>query len=431
MVHAVRRKRSSMIALLTRCCAVVALVTAAACDVLGPDRGKIDYVEVVAAESHACALAATGAAYCWGATQDDAVRPPRAVSGSQRFEDLSLTRVNGAWEQDYSPQEPTVVVQAGSWGVTRDGSAAYWGSESWQGAGVPTSIEADFEAIVAGGVFGIIPNGRLSGGPGPGYNLTTCGLTAEGEIRCSGDNQFGQLGRGPGAIASDEWEPVSGSVRYATLPDGSLDGLHVCALSVEQQAYCWGLNSSGQLGADSDERCLGLSLFPNAPESPCSRTPLPAAGGQRFVDIAVGRAYVCALDLAGAIQCWGRNSDGELGRGFVSPGEAPAAVSSDIRFTSVSAGGSHACATAEDGRGYCWGNNSSGQLGDGTTSGAPFPREIAGGHRFTSISAGAGAFTCGITVTGRVLCWGHGFHGQLGNASRESSLVPVPILDPV
>jgi hypothetical protein len=413
-----------------KCWMLAMLFVSSACDVLGPGNGHVDFVEVVAGEIHACALADTGVAYCWGA-QDEVAHPPRMVSGSQRFLDLTATPVTSVGEKNYRTADGSVIVQAGVWGVTRERISAYWGRESWEAGGVPTVIEeAAFESIIAGGVFGIVPDGRANGGPGPGYVLTTCGLTAQGEIHCYGDNQYGQLGRGSEAIVSDDFEPVASSVRFANLPNGSLDGLHLCALSLEQQVYCWGLNTKGQLGGTSPDRCAGLSLIPNMPEASCSRSPILVAAGGRFVDIAVGRDYTCALDPAGTIHCWGGNGWGQLGRGFVSPGEAMGPVSDSHRFASVSAGGRHVCATGEDGRGYCWGDNEFGQLGDGTTNDASVPREVAGGHRFTSISAGPGVFSCGTTVAMRVLCWGRGFHGQLGNGSREPSLVPVPILEP-
>lgn len=103
------------------------------------------------------------------------------------------------------------------------------------------------------------------------------------------------------------------------------------------------------------------------------------------------------------------------------------------RWTAVDVGFQHACALDDGGRAYCWGENGAGELGAPTPtrcfddhhghgkrcepSPSAAPVAVAGGHRFQAIRAGY-AITCGLTVEGRILCWGVPF-------GRKAGLVPM------
>ncbi len=74
------------------------------------------------------------------------------------------------------------------------------------------------------------------------------------------------------------------------------------------------------------------------------------------------------------------------------------------RVTSLSAASTHTCAVAASGRVSCWGHNDTGQLGDGTrlTSAVPVPVKVG-----VAVSVRAGDdFSCSIDVSGRINCWG-------------------------
>jgi alpha-tubulin suppressor-like RCC1 family protein len=149
----------------------------------------------------------------------------------------------------------------------------------------------------------------------------TCGLTAEGRAYCWGANQYGQLGAPASADrcevqflikGSCSLRPVvvSGDVRFAAI-DAGRD--HVCGLTAEREAWCWGRNLSGQLGtADSVESCSveGLAEFPGYKSEPCSRRPVRVAGGGRFSEIRGGRWTTCALSVNGETYCWGNGASG-------------------------------------------------------------------------------------------------------------------------
>ncbi len=76
-----------------------------------------------------------------------------------------------------------------------------------------------------------------------------CAVVATGTIYCWGSNSNGQLGDG---TTMDNPTPVEvaapSGVSFSSVSAG---GLHTCAIAnapTLNTAYCWGANSSGQLG---------------------------------------------------------------------------------------------------------------------------------------------------------------------------------------
>jgi alpha-tubulin suppressor-like RCC1 family protein len=56
------------------------------------------------------------------------------------------------------------------------------------------------------------------------------------------------------------------------------------------------------------------------------------------------------------------------------------------------------------------------------------PVEVKTIHDVASIVASA-YFTCAVTTTGAVWCWGYNEQGQLGNGTNDiSSNVPTPVI---
>jgi alpha-tubulin suppressor-like RCC1 family protein len=157
-----------------------------------------------------------------------------------------------------------------------------------------------------------------------------------------------------------------------------------------------------------------------------------AAVLSKIASIDNGDFNVCAVGVDGKAWCWGPNGYGQLGTGDVTQAyePRPAAEGYLFRKVSVSTGGAFTCGITTTGRAYCWGNQEGGRLGDGTVapsgqhSNSPLP--VAGGLTFSDIAAG-GDHACGIAESGAAYCWGHNERGQLGTGNAANSAVPAAV----
>jgi alpha-tubulin suppressor-like RCC1 family protein len=144
--------------------------------------------------------------------------------------------------------------------------------------------------------------------------------------------------------------------------------------------------------------------------------------------LAVGYSHACAIAAGGAVKCWGDNDDGQLGNGTFNSSSGPVTVSTFAsQASSVTAGDYHSCALRL-GTVSCWGNNISGQLGDGLT-GNPATTAVAVSNLTGAVAVAAGtSHTCAITDGGAVQCWGANDSDQLGTTfAPGGSSTPVPV----
>jgi alpha-tubulin suppressor-like RCC1 family protein len=210
----------------------------------------------------------------------------------------------------------------------------------------------------------------------------SCGLTTDDVSYCWGDNHLGQLGDG---TLTNRNRPVraAGGLALRSLSAGGAFTGHTCGVTSRNVAYCWGVNSLGELGIGNHSgprRCLDI----NDQIFSCSTRPVRIAGGRTFTRVDAGYGHTCALTGAGAVYCWGGNYAGQLGIGNSTGPEdcqpnpfglgpcstRPLRVVGGLTFRDVQAGGAHTCGlTAAGARAYCWGQNDVGQLGIGTSTG--------------------------------------------------------------
>ena len=233
----------------------------------------------------------------------------------------------------------------------------------------------------------------------------TCGLTTGGDAYCWGRNTHGQLGDDT-EISKRIPTLVSGGLSFVSVSAG---GSHNCGVATAGDAYCWGLGGTSQLGSGSiTDRS----------------TPVPVSGGLSFVSLSAGRGHTCGVATAGDAYCWGAGGLGQLGDGTTTDRWTPVPVSGGLSFASVSAGANHTCGVTTAGSAYCWGLNQFGQLGDGTTTDRWTPVPVSGGLSFASVSASY-RHTCGVTTNDNAYCWGWNPTGELGDGTMTDRLTPV------
>ncbi|HII11088.1 MAG TPA: RTX toxin, partial [Candidatus Poseidoniaceae archaeon] len=194
---------------------------------------------------------------------------------------------------------------------------------------------------------------------------------------------------------------------------------HTCAILDNGEAKCWGSDNVGQLGDG------GTNTNTNTPSS----TAIDLGTGRTAVAVSAGLLYTCAILDNGDLKCWGYDYYGQLGDGGTNtntnaPSSTPIDLGTGHTAVAVSTGGSHTCAILDNGDMKCWGRNQFGQLGDGGTNTrtAPPSTAIDLGTGRTAVSVTTGHYhTCAILDNGDVKCWGQDNYGQLGDGGTNTN----------
>lgn len=243
-------------------------------------------------------------------------------------------------------------------------------------------------------------------------NQHTCALKYAGSLWCWGHNSSGELGDGS---TTRRLSPVQVSALGDDVLDVAAGAFFTCALKSDGSLWCWGRNGSGELG--TGDEVLSRS-------NPVQVSAL----GNDVVEVELGDnglgGYSCARTQDGTLWCWGQNGNGSLGDGTRATKLSPVQVSTlGNEAVDVALGGGHSCARTQDGALWCWGDNDSGQLGDGTAIDRLSPVQVSA--PVNSVAALGRAHTCARTQGGALWCWGHNEYGQLGDGTTVDRSSPV------
>jgi hypothetical protein len=165
-----------------------------------------------------------------------------------------------------------------------------------------------------------------------------------------------------------------------------IGAFHTCMRIDETRFDCAGRNDRGQLGVPPHD-VLHLIFEPVLSEPAIAWGNDWCVGGHRDVrvskgEIVIGEArggHTCAIDLEGAVWCWGANDRGQLGDGTEIDRSAPVQVMGLPLASEIECGGEHTCVIDAEGSLWCWGDNTYGQLGvpSSSLSMRASPRRIA------------------------------------------------------
>lgn len=254
-----------------------------------------------------------------------------------------------------------------------------------------------------------------------GYEFTCARTTAipdGGRVWCWGRNTSGQLGRGHMNIGpSPERIPSLSGVRELA---AGANSYHVCARKDDATVWCWGSNQSGTIGDGTTQ---------NRP----SPTQVPGLSSQ---SVRVSGAKTCSRYL-GRVHCWGDGLYGDIGSNqppdsgasYTRPAPVHTTSGAELsRITHLAAGGQHGCATSSEDQLWCWGYNDGYQLGTTLqgTSLAVNTRELS------IVALYAGCYVnCARSSSGQVSCWGSNYLGALGQPTevwRSAEPLEIPSL---
>ena len=225
--------------------------------------GGLTFLAHGAGFAFTCGLTTSGAAHCWGdntfgelgdgTTADSSV--PVAVAGGLTFVSIGAG--------DFQ-----------SCGLTTAGATHCWGDNRYGQLGIGTSYGPEscrtFEScstVPVAVVGGLAFAGVAVGGD------HTCGLVGRAAY-CWGYNLYGELGIGtnvgpevcfvrtPFDYCSTVPVAVTGGLAFTVLSAGYA---HTCGLTARKAAYCWGDNSSQQLGINEPVLLFSMPALVAAP----------------------------------------------------------------------------------------------------------------------------------------------------------------------
>ncbi|MDB4972268.1 MAG: repeat domain protein [Myxococcaceae bacterium] len=331
----------------------------------------------------------------------DSARPDAAIEASRdAASDASTANepardgaLEGVSDAGIAPALERVVSVFSQSCVVRDRELFCWGQDDSGQVGVPGAAPKLSPVRVDASAFVDVCAGELH----------SCALRSNGAALCWGDNGHGQLGVGD--FQMRELPTELGALRFQTIACG---GRGSCAITLRGELYCWGENLEGRLGqADASPQSTGT-----LPDSP---VPVAVRSDLRFERVSLGQGHACAISTEGALFCWGRNSEGQLGvRDAAVQLRAPAEVEPGTLYAAIAAGQRHSCAVDRGGRLSCWGDNSESLLG--LHSDLPIvrtPSLVDDSADYRAVSA-SWFHTCALTKSGSLLCWGRNEEGQLG-----------------
>jgi alpha-tubulin suppressor-like RCC1 family protein len=311
----------------------------------------------------ACAIRADGSLWCWGENGncndggqlgDGTVSDRDTATRVQREDGMPLTNIaQVAGDYCHTCARDTA---GGVW---------CWGDKDSGGlgdGGVASHLKAVPVKAMGGGAISDAADLSLNGGH-------ACYRSTSNAIWCWGLNFAGQVGNGD---KTDQPNPVH-VFDSASIAAGRN---HTCATNADGTVSCWGQGNQGRLGNGFGDRDPHEAL-----DQPIPALVVTELGGAPFGGVAsvAAGASSCALMANKDLYCWGVNLYGQTGTGPGTYVPMPVLKADGTPLhgvTRVIARYNRTCAFTTSGALYCWGRNSEGQLGLGTFKNVGFATPI-------------------------------------------------------
>ena len=330
---------------------------------------------IIGGFGYVCAVALDGRVYCWGSNSNGKIGSGNTSSALVP----SAVKISGALVGKVIKQIEPSSAGNHSCVIASDDKAYCWGHNGFGQLGNNntvnslTPVAVDTAGVLASKTIKQIASGGIS----------SCVIASDDKAYCWGSNNFGQLGNGNLKNSSTP-TPVSttGVLAGKTIKQITAGNSYFCVIASDDKAYCWGSNNFGQLGNGN--------LKNSSTPTPVSTTGVLAgktikqitAGTEFTCAIASDdKAYCWGSNSSGQL---GNNSTINSG---VPVAVNTSGVLAGKTIKQISAGSSHTCAIASDDKAYCWGSNSSGELGNNSTINSGVPTHVYAPKENTTIPA--------------------------------------------
>lgn len=336
-----------------------------------------------------CGITTTGVLKCWGGNASGQLGVAAGVN----------TRLPSVVDAGtvYSSVE---VNESNACGITSVGELKCWGSTT-------TALRGDASNFLVSNASDVVTDDKFN--PSVVSNgKAHCMITSSSQLKCWGENNFGQLGDGSKVnralpVAIDPTE------KYTMVQGHSYS---MCGITESGALKCWGMNDGGQLG---DGTIVDKSY------------PVLIDPGTKYSFVATKNGTTCGISIAGVLKCWGRNASGQVGDNTLVNKTSPVVIDLGVSYKRISIAGNVSCGITSTDALKCWGFNGSGNVGDGTTTDRKVPTLINSGTGYAAIEVSETNTPCAITIAGALKCWGYNLFGTVGDGTTVSKLSPIVI----
>lgn len=267
--------------------------------------GERDFERIMAGGGFSCGVTTDKLLFCWGDNERGEVgQDPNGgseSSGARYFDEPKQLTLGDV--------DPSSLVLGGMHACARRRGAMYcWGSNGLGQLGRSGAGEYDFRPDTFEEEQALRIGGFITSA------LHTCALDGDAALYCWGANSSRQVKPGSSEVIVGSPVKVSDELKFVWVAGGP-SAQSTCALSEEDELYCWGLNNYGNLGFEASADAVRV---PTRVETSHSWSEL---------SLALALAHSCGVTRDRSEPggyCWGHNDKGQLGVGGVSAAEATA-----------------------------------------------------------------------------------------------------------